>query len=132
MDFRPGGFNSNLQSCPTPVMPGATCTLQFVFSPLAIGARSAYLTVSNTSANPMISVLMTGVGLEANARPAYLNPASLNLTAAGRPMNATLQNQGVLALTIDGISIINDPPSGQPAFTQTNNCGTSLPSLPTC
>jgi hypothetical protein len=29
-------------------------------------------------------------------------------------------------LTIDGISISNDPTSGQPAFTQTNNCGTSL------
>jgi len=125
--------NSNLESCPTPVMPGATCTLQFVFAPLAIGARSAYVTVTNTSANPVISILMTGVGLEANAGPAYLNPASLNLTASGSPMSATLSNNSsTLALTIDGISISNDPTSGQPAFTQTNNCGTSLAPQATC
>ena len=132
MDFRPAGFNSNLQGCPTPVMPGATCTLQFVFSPLATGARSAYLTVSNTSANPMISILMTGVGLEANAGPAYLNPAFLAFTASGSPLSTTLTNSGTLPLTIDGISISNDPTSGQPAFTQTNNCGASLAPQATC
>jgi trimeric autotransporter adhesin len=126
------GFNSSLQTCATPVMPGATCSLQFVFTPTGIGARSAYLTVSNTSANPMISILMTGVGLEANAGPAYLNPALLNLTAAGSPTNTTLTNSGTLPLTIDGISISNDPTSGQPAFTQTNNCGTSLAPQATC
>jgi hypothetical protein len=131
-DFRPTNFNSNLDGCPTPVMPGATCSLQFVFAPTGIGARSAYLTVSNTSANPMISVLMTGVGLEANAGPAYLSPASLNLTASGTPMSTTLTNSGTLALTIDGISISSDPTSGQPAFTQTNTCGTSLAPQATC
>jgi trimeric autotransporter adhesin len=119
-------------TCPTPVMPGATCTLQFVFTPTGIGARSAYLTVSNTSANPMISILMTGVGLEANAGPAYLNPASINFTTAGTPTSTTLSNSGTLPLTIDGISISNDPTSGQPAFTQTNNCGTSLAPQATC
>jgi hypothetical protein len=124
---------SGLQTCQTPVMPGATCTLQFVFAPLAIGARSAYLTVNNTSANPVISILMTGVGLEANAGPAYLNPASLNLTASGSPLTTTLSNNSTtLALTIDGISISNDPTSGQPAFTQTNNCGASLAPQATC
>jgi hypothetical protein len=133
MDFRPAGFNSNLQGCSTPVMPGATCSLPFVFSPLATGARSAYLTVTNTSANPVISILMTGVGLEANAGPAYLNPASLNFTASGSPLTTTLSNNSsTLALTIDGISISNDPTSGQPAFTQTNNCGASLAPQATC
>jgi hypothetical protein len=123
-DFRPP--NSALDTCPTPVMPGATCTLQFVFGPTAVGARSAYLTVTNTSANPVISILMTGVGLETNAGPASLNPTSLAFTASGSPLNTVLTNSGTLALTIDGISISNDPTSGQPAFTQTNNCGSSL------
>ena len=124
--------HSGLQTCPTPVMPGATCTLQFVFAPLAIGARSAYVTVTNTSANPVISILMTGMGLEANAGPAYLNPASLNLTTSGSPANLTLTNSGTLPLTIDGISISNDPTSGQPAFSQTNTCGNSVAPQATC
>jgi trimeric autotransporter adhesin len=132
-EFRPPNFNADLQSCPTPVMPGATCTLQFVFAPTGVGARSAYLTVSNTSANPIISILMTGVGLETNAGPASLNPTLLSFTASGSPMNTTLSNNSTtLALTIDGISISNDPTSGQPAFTQTNNCGSSLAPQATC
>ena len=125
-------LSTNSENCPTPVMPGATCTLQFVFRPTATGARSAYVTVINSSANPVISLLMTGTGLEANAGPASLSPSSLSFTAAGTPMNATLINSGTLPLTIDGISISNDPISGQPAFTQTNNCGTSLASQATC
>ena len=131
-DFRPSSFNSDLDSCPTPVMPGATCSLQFVFAPTAIGARSAYLTVSNTSANPIISVLMTGVGLEAGAGPAYLSQPPLAFTTSGSPMSTTLTNAGTLALTIDSVGISNDPTSGQPAFTQTNNCGTSLAPQATC
>ena len=125
-------LSTNSENCPAPVMPGATCTLRFVFRPTATGARSAYVTVTNSSANPVISLLMTGTGLEAGAGPASLSPSSLSFTAAGTPMNATLTNSGTLPLTIDGISISNDPTSGQPAFTQTNNCGTSLASQATC
>ena len=120
------------ENCPTPVQPGATCSLQLSFTPTAIGSRSAYLTVNNTSANPVIWILLTGDGLEANAGPAFLSPGSLAFTTSGSPMSTTLKNEGILPLTIDGISIGNDPTSGQPAFTQTNNCGTSLPSLSTC
>jgi hypothetical protein len=113
-------------------MPGATCTIWFTFEPGDIGARSAYFTVTNSTANPIISLLMTGTGLEKNAGPASLSPLSLNFTAAGTPANATLTNSGTMPLTIDGISISNDPTSGQPGFTQTNNCGTSLASQATC
>jgi hypothetical protein len=113
-------------------MPGATCILQFVFKPTATGARSAYLTVINSSANPVVSLLMTGTALEAGAGPASLTAGSLSFTAANTPTNATLTNSGTLALTIDSISISNDPNSGQPAFTQTNNCGSSLAPQSSC
>jgi trimeric autotransporter adhesin len=131
-DFRPANYINDQDACPTPVMPGATCTLQITFSPLAVGARSAYLTVFNTSANPYIYILLTGEGLEANSGPALISPGDLVFTAPGSPMSATLTNYGTLALTIDGISISNDPTSGQPAFTQTNNCGSSLAPQGTC
>jgi hypothetical protein len=128
----PPPLSTNPENCPIPVMPGATCTLWFVFRPGDTGARSAYFTITNSTANPVISLLMTGTGLEANAGPASLSPVSLSFTAAGTPANATLTNSGTLPLIIDGISISNDPISGQPAFTQTNNCGASLASLATC
>jgi trimeric autotransporter adhesin len=42
-DFRPANPSSGLEDCPTPVLPGATCSVQLAFSPVATGARSAYL-----------------------------------------------------------------------------------------
>jgi trimeric autotransporter adhesin len=129
-DFPNAGFT--LYSCPTPILPGATCTIEFSFAPAATGARSAYLAVNNTSANPAIGIALTGQGLEASAGPASLSQASLNITTAGTPTNVTLTNSGSSPLTIDGISISNDPTSGQPAFTQTNTCGTSLAANSTC
>jgi trimeric autotransporter adhesin len=131
-DFRIANFTSGLQGCPTPVLPGATCSISLNFIPLATGPRSAYLAVNNTSSNSVIWILLTGVGLEANAGQAYLSPTSLNLTTPASPLTTTLTNSGTTALTIDGISISNDPTSGQPAFTQTNNCGTSLAPQATC
>jgi trimeric autotransporter adhesin len=131
-DFRPAFSTSSLEDCPTPVLPGATCSVQLTFSPLATGARSAYLVVNNTSANPVIWILLTGEGLEAGAGPAALTPGGLGFTAPGSPMSTTLSNIGTLALTIDSISISNDPTSGQPGFTQTNNCGSSLAPQATC
>jgi hypothetical protein len=131
-DFRPANFSTGLEACPTPVLQGATCSVQLTFSPLATGARSAYLVVNNTSANPEIWIPLTGEGLEASAGPAALSPIGLGFTAPGSPMSTTLTNLGTLALTIDSISISNDPTSGQPAFTQTNNCGPSLAPQGTC
>jgi hypothetical protein len=110
-------------SCTTPIMPGATCTVSLDFAPkTATGARSAYLIVNNTSANPVIGIPLTGEALEANAGPASLSSTSVNLTASGTPTNVTLTNSGSTSLTVDSISIGSDPTSGQPAFTETDNC----------
>jgi hypothetical protein len=43
-----------------------------------------------------------------------------------------LTNYGPGALTIDGFTISNDPISGQPAFTQTSNCGATLAPQASC
>jgi trimeric autotransporter adhesin len=129
-DFR---IAQNIQLCPIPVLPGATCTIGIEFTPTATGLRTAYLVVTNTSANPVISILMTGVGLESGGGQVYLSPTLLNFTAPGTPMNTVLTNaSSTLSATIDGISISNDPTTGQPAFTQTNTCGPSLAPLATC
>ncbi len=131
----PGDFpiaGNTFYSCPVPVLQGATCTIQFAFKPAATGTRSAYLTATNTSGNPVLSILLTGEGLEAGAGPATLSSSSLNFQAAGTPQSVTLTNAGTMPLTIDGISIGNDPTSGQPAFTQTNTCGPVLAVQASC
>jgi trimeric autotransporter adhesin len=130
----PGDFvvDSSLSTCATPILPGATCSVQVAFVPTATGPRSAYLTANNTSANPAIGIPLTGEGLEASAGPAHLSNSSLNFQAAGTATNVTLTNDGTTPLTIDGIGISNDPTSGQPAFTQTNTCGATLATQSAC
>jgi hypothetical protein len=118
--------------CSTPVMPGTSCNLEFTFSPSVLGTRSAYLTLINTSANPEIPILLTGAGLEASGGPTDLTSSVLTFTAAGTPSTTILNNPGTTAVTIDSITISNDPTSGQAAFTQTNNCGTSLAPQTSC
>jgi trimeric autotransporter adhesin len=124
--------NSLGQGCSAPVMPGTSCTLAFTFRTTDIGTRSAYFNLLNSSANPAIPILMTAVGLEASGGQAGFTSSPLSFTAAGTPGNATLTNYGPAPLTIDSVTISNDPTSGQPAFTQTNNCGTSLASQASC
>lgn len=127
-----------LSNCTTPILAGATCVVSFVFTPAGTGSRSAYLTVNNTSVNPAIGIPMTGLGLEANSGPAYLSTGAaqqttaLNLTSAGTPTNVTLTNNGSMPLTIDSITISNDPASGQAAFSQTNTCGATLAAQSSC
>ena len=118
--------------CATPVMPGTSCSLEFTFRPSATGTRSAYLTLINTSANPEIPILLTGTGLEASGGAATLIQPVLSFSNAGFPSTATLANYGPGTLTIDGFTISNDPTSGQPAFTQTNNCGATLAPQASC
>ena len=131
----PGDFvvtGASALTCTTPILPGATCSASYAFTPTAVGTRSGYLTINNSSANPVIGIPLTGQGLEASAGPATLSSSTLNFLASGTPTNVTLTNSGSTALTIDGISISNDPTSGQPAFTQTNTCGTTLAAQSAC
>jgi hypothetical protein len=118
--------------CSTPVMPGRSCNLEFTFTPSVIGTRSAYLILINTSANLEIPILMTGAGLEASGGPTELTSSVLTFTAAGTPSTTILSNPGTAAVAIDSITISNDPTSGQPVFTQTNNCGASLAPQSSC
>jgi len=123
---------SSGSACTFPIEPGVTCTESFTFTPAGTGMRRAYLTLANTSANPVIGIPLSGQGLETNAGPAFLSPTAVNLTDPATPGTVTLTNSGSTTLTIDGFSISNDPISGQPAFTQTNTCGPTLASQGTC
>lgn len=130
LDFR--SFSNSQQTCSVPIQPGGTCTVQISFAPTDLGARTAYLNVTNSSANSVLSVQVNGTGLEAGAGPVSLTGSGFNFTAANTPQTATLTNNGTTTLLIDGISISNDPTSGQPAFSQTNTCGASLAPQGTC
>jgi len=112
--------------CAITVPANTTCTFQISFTPSAPGARAAYLILANTSANPSIAIALSGIGSAGLAGPITLTPSSLIFTQLGIPQTLTLTNSGPTSLSINTISISSS------AYTQTNNCGSSLAASTSC
>jgi hypothetical protein len=104
------------------LLPGASCTLNFTFSPTATGVVTpgVFSFTDNASGSPQ-SISLTGTG---TAPTAALSVTSLNFdnqvvnTTSG-PRTESLANNGTGNLPIT--SIVASGP-----FSETNNCGTSV------
>ncbi len=131
-----GGANSqdyaDTTTCLETLAPAANCTVSVSFTPSAPGGRSASVAISTNAGSPQ-SVTLTGTGI-ALAPQALLAPATVSFPATtvgtvSGTRAVTLSNPGTAPLTISAIGITG---SGAAAFTQTNNCGKSLPVNATC
>ena len=57
----PGDFGQT-NNCPASLAPAAFCTIDVTFTPAAVGARSATLTVNSNATNSAANVTLTGTG----------------------------------------------------------------------
>ncbi len=112
--------------CAITVPANSTCTYQISFTPSAPGGRAAYFVLANTSANPSIAIALSGSGTAGSAGPVTLTPSGLTFTQLGIPQTLTLTNSGSTPLSINAIKISST------AYTQTNNCGSSLAASSSC
>ncbi len=112
--------------CAITVPANTTCTFHLSFTPSAPGGRTAYFVIGNTSANPSLAIALSGSGAAGSAGPVTLTPASLAFTQFGIPQTLTLTNSGPTPLSINAIRISST------GYTQTNNCGSSLPASSSC
>ena len=122
----PGDF-SVVNACGNSLAAHSTCSFNVTFSPTAIGARTATLTITDQFHFQTIS--LTGIGI---AGPGVsLTPVSLAFPATGvgltaLPQTFTLTNNGGLPLTISSIA-------ASPGFILgANSCGTTLPINAAC
>jgi hypothetical protein len=125
-DFTLGG------SCAvgTGLPPGSGCTVTVVFMPLAVGARSATLSLASNASNGSASVALSGTGTATAAPAVTLSPSSVAFgsVAVGQsaaPRAVRLTNSGTASLSIQSIQV-----SGP--FTQTNDCPSSLAARASC
>ena len=121
-------------SCTAAVAPGMSCTIPFIFTPLAVQDYSATVTFQPQSAAcsgcplsiyPAQTFTVTGTGI---TPAASLTPASMTFTATtdgttSAPQIGTLTNNGSAPLTVLNILIGGSSPND---YSQTNNCGTLL------
>lgn len=128
----PGDFalNGNC-AAGTNLAPAASCTASIVFSPAALGARAASISITSNASGSPHAVALTGNGIAVGAPAARLTPATLSfgnqLVGVASPVQTvTLNNSGGATLNIASMTLTGA------GFAHNTNCPASLPAAATC
>lgn len=92
-------FSTNGSTCGATLAAAASCTLNVVFSPTTIGAKSASLTFSTSAASTPDNVTLTGTGVSAGTPALSFSPTpadfgSQTQATTGPPLTITVTNTG--------------------------------------
>lgn len=124
-----GGKNQNnfsqTNNCGNSLDIGKSCTVDVKFIPSSPGLKQATLTVRNSANLLTVTLNGTSIAPEVTITPEHLAFGKVAINTA-KTLPLTLANTGTAPLVINSIKI----PAG--AFTQTNNCGTSLAARASC
>ena len=109
----------------TPLVSGATCTVNVVFTPSAVGLRSAPLSIESNATRGPVTIPLSGTGQAVPAPAVSLTPNTLDFgpqTVGGLypPGTVQLLNAGSAVMHITGIA------ASGPGFTASSNCAATL------
>jgi len=133
-----GGANSGdfaqTNTCGSSVAAGSSCTINVTFTPTAVGARTASLTITDNSDNlagntQTVSLSGTGAGAGVSLSPPFLTFGSQSVGVVSSPQSVTLTNTGNTSLTFTSISVTG---ANAGDFSETNTCGSSLAQSTSC
>jgi hypothetical protein len=106
-------------SCLSSLADEATCTLNMVFTPSAVGARNGTLTVTSSAANSPLTFSLSGTGLQAmpmlSLATAPLAFGNQLLQTSSNTTSLVLTNSGTAPLTVTAVRTTGD-------FSETTNC----------
>ncbi len=113
--------------CGQQLAPQSKCTVTVNFNPSALGYATGALTIRHDAGNSPQTVPLSGYGIVAvSVTPGKIDFAGVVLGASSTPAYVMLtNNQADTAVAINNIGITG-------AFTQTNNCGTSVGPSQSC
>jgi hypothetical protein len=124
----PGPYGSTSCEIAATVAAGGSCTINVMFAPTSLGAAAAILSVADNapSTSPQ-QVALSGNGTPLPAAAVTLSASVLNFgTPVGTTsavQTVTLTNTGTATLSAINVGITGSSPG---AFTESNNCGTSV------
>ncbi len=129
-------FQLTLNTCGLSLAPQTSCTLSLTFHPLALGARSATVTVTDTLDSRAAVQIATLSGVATAPATDALSATTLTFptTVAGTPSPAQqviLTNSGDVPLTLITTSVTQSS-SNTADFSATNSCGNSLAAHSAC
>ena len=106
-----------------------SCTINVKFTPKAIGARTATLSVTDNASGSPQHVSLSGIGTTAKLSPTTLVFGTVAIGTTSASKTVTLTNIGTSTLSIYGISFTG---TNTGSFSQTHDCGTSLAAGASC
>jgi hypothetical protein len=118
------GDFAQTNTCGSTLAPRAKCAISVTFTPTAIGARSASLSVTDNAAGSPQAVSLSGNGTApaVNLAPTSLTFGVLYVGFSSKPQKVTITNSGTGPLVFSSIGITGADSSD---FGQTNNCPVS-------
>jgi hypothetical protein len=126
----PGDF-SQTNSCGSKIVGKGSCTITVTFKPVATGARSSSLTITDSDPSSPQAVAVSGTGGTPGVSflPISLSFLSQALNMASKPLSVTVTNTGTGPLNITGISIIG---GSKGDFSATSTCPATVNPGATC
>jgi FG-GAP-like repeat/Abnormal spindle-like microcephaly-assoc'd, ASPM-SPD-2-Hydin len=123
-----GPFNQS-NDCPSSLLVGANCQIQVTFTPSAGGPASGKLSVTDSAKGSPQTTNLSGTGTVVKLQPIGVNFGDQKVGSRSQPAPVTLTNTGVTSLAITQIAFAGNDPRD---FSQTNNCGNSVPAGSDC
>jgi hypothetical protein len=117
-----------LNGCGATLVAEASCTLEIGFRPIVQGAQPAAISIVDNAANSPQTVALNGTGTALSLSASSLNFG--NVTVGSSSSQALkLSNVGRRVISIEGLAILGTNKSD---YSQSNNCGTSIPAKSSC
>lgn len=116
-------------NCPSTLNENASCQIQVTFTPTGPGNAPGTLSVSDNALGSPQTVSLTGTGTVVVFSPISVNFGDQQVGTNSSPVPITLTNEWSQALSISQIQIAGNDPQD---FSQTNNCGSSVPAGSYC
>jgi hypothetical protein len=129
-----GDFSVSFNNCGSSLTPGGGCTVEVIFTPSAVGDRTATLSIASSDPNSPAVVALTGTGLPATQTVTFVYssytfpPTNLSTTSAN--MSITLFNFGTAPVSLTNFSIAGA--NASEFSIATNNCPGTLNSGAGC
>ncbi len=122
---------SQTNNCGASIEAGEACTINVVFLPTSVGAKTTNLTVTagGGAGNQSVSVTGTAVPPTYSLTPATLAFGNQARNIASGALIVTVSNTGAAAVTITSITRTG---TNANQFSQTNDCGTSVAAGSSC
>jgi sugar lactone lactonase YvrE len=116
---------SQTNNCGSSIPANSSCTINVVFQPSTTGTKNGTLSIKTGNAGSF-PVTLSGTGIRPSVSPTGLSFSSQNRGTVSNSQAVTVTNTSNDVLSIASISI------GSAQFSQTSNCGSSVPPNSSC